>query len=143
MTSDPTPAAEATSSGSRRGGYLPVLPDGWAYTVRMLSDDGASDITIVPHDDTAFLVHVSSSAGRKSLTRGTLAEAIRSGVDASKVLDRLARTEAEYAAARDAALASIGGDEDDVVDATIIEPDGEPDLPPDTDEGADTSKATS
>ena len=114
--SDTTPTP---TTGARRGGYLPTLPDGWAYNIHILhtdSEDGA--IQIVPEGDShgqptgRALVYVASSAGRKTLTRDSLAEAIRAGVDASKVLDRLAKSEAEVKAAREAAMEAIGGGDD-------------------------------
>lgn len=116
MSNDTSPAAE--SSSRRGGGYLPVLPDGWIYRVRIESTTRDSGIEVVPEADPdgeptgRVLVHVRSEAGHKTLTRDSLGQAIRDGVAAAKVLDRLAKSEDEYRAARDAALASIGGEPD-------------------------------
>lgn len=144
---DTTPTPNAATTGARRGGYLPTLPDGWAYNITIVNtdaDDGT--IQIIPEGDGhgqptgKALVYVTSSAGRKTLTRASLAEGIRAAVDASKVLDRLAKSEAEVRAARQAAMDSIGGGDDDGDGVPNTEEGDEPRIVDEVDAG-DLAKA--
>ena len=110
-----------TPTVSKRGGYLPVLPDGWVYNINIIRTDSEAgdNIVVQPEGDHTgaptgrSLIHVFSSAGRKSLSRDSLGEGIRAAVDSAKILDRLAKSEAEFIAARAAAMDSIGDGDDD------------------------------
>ena len=103
-----TDAAE-TGARSRRNGYLPVLPDGWQYSVTMLGPGGR--VSIHPDDESDWEVTVHPQGGKpRPLPAESLADAIRQGADAVKALTRLAKVEEEYQAARKAAMAAFGDD---------------------------------
>jgi hypothetical protein len=112
-----TPAPDTTPA-VRRGGYLPVLPDGWVYRI-LISDradenaSAASIDVVAGNGDGEHHVYVNTEDGRKTITKPSLPDAVRVAVDAAKALDRLAKSEAEFKAARQAALDSIGGDAED------------------------------
>lgn len=114
-TTQSTNAAEKTTGN--RGAYLPVLPDGWEYEVRLSGPEG--QVHVSPRLDrtdafAAYVVKVEAKADdgirRPRFERPTLAEAVREAAKAVKAVVRVGKHEAEARAARQALLDQIGDD---------------------------------
>ena len=116
----PTPVSvthpDDPGTRGRRNGYLPVLPEGWTYTVNVSGPAGRVSVYPATEDTDPgeWVVNVHPSGGKpRALPAESLADGIRQAADAVKALARLAKVEEEYQAARKAALAAFGDDEDE------------------------------
>ena len=113
---DTAPDADAADDSKgegrkvRNGGYLPVLPEGWAYGVQISGPSG--QVRIFPDTGTDWVVAIQPHGEDPSRqTVDSLGAAVRAGVDAARALNRLAQVEAAYEQARRDALSAIGGGE--------------------------------
>lgn len=105
----------------RGGSYLPVLPDGWHWSVKATGPDGASvEIKNLHCEEHPWNVRVVSGEGKgtREATKPTLSDAAKTAVAAAKGLDRITKAEADAAKARASLLDGLGGE---------IEPDDNPD----------------
>jgi hypothetical protein len=115
---------ETPAERNRRNGYLPVLPDGWEYTVQIVGPGGR--VSVYANEGGRggpWVVQVQPTGGTsRTLPAESLADGVRQAADAVKVLNRLAKVETEYQAARKAALAAFGPDETPEDDTPTVGP---------------------
>ena len=115
MPEPPVPASVQETAAQSRSAYLPVLPDGWAYTV-LLTGPGDQSVTVQPSaartlaDQGEVTVVVSGDGTMKRFDAASLKDGVRSAVTATKALRAISEHEEKAAAAKRALLATIGAD---------------------------------
>lgn len=102
-----------TKAANPSAGYLPVLPDGWTYTVTISDPRGVSIVTVVPDvgasEPNRYVVGTDGPDGN---TRSTHVDSLRDGVKIAaknvRALDLIEQEETRIREARQEALLSLG-----------------------------------
>jgi hypothetical protein len=104
----PTEGGKPDAAAAKGAVYLPTLPDGWSYALRVQGDGKEVSGEVVIGGDGRFVARFDTPDGRREQPHPSFGDAAKSLAEGIKALDKVQRDEAKLIEARETALARLG-----------------------------------